>query len=166
MKSISNLTAIIYGLRFRFVPPRCVIRWGVGESRGREEGSPVSVFGAQVEKMIQESTEPSPQGGRAGDRCGPPLMNPSGPRIRFFSRRAHTRTRVRKRTEKRAVFLFTRAHTSAAAFYLYCCSLRDVKSAIRADGRTLRDASDYRIRRRSLMRSRPEEGPAADGTHD
>lgn len=131
-----------------------------GEGRGREEGSPVSVFGAQIEK-IQESMGPSPPSGVAvTGACGPPPMSP--PRVR----RARSLTPSLARAGEKRPRSSSRGHTSAPRFLSLTAALRNVRRARSADGRALRDASDYRIRRRSLMRSRPEAGPAADGTHD
>lgn len=156
--SISNLTAIIYDLRFRFVPPRCVIRWG-RRAKGRRGIARFRFRSTGREDPGDNGA--SPPGVAMTGACGPPPMNPSGPRVRF----------------SRA---FTRSHTCGGGrgplgagtprqqplFISNHRSMQRQTRDSRMDGRYGMRAITGLNSDGALMRSRPEEGSAADGTHD
>jgi len=120
MGFISNLTAIIYDLRFRFVPPRCVIRWGGGPREGR--GIARFRFRSAGREDDPGVNGALPRGVAATGACGPPPMNPSGPRVRF----SRWNTRVRACGREEAGILFARAHLGSRFL-----SLRNVRRTIR-----------------------------------
>lgn len=121
--SISNLTAIIYGLRFRFVPPRCVIRWG----RGPREGGGIARFRFRSTDREDPGVNGAfpPSGVAVTGACGPPPMSP--PRVR----RARSLTSSLARAGEKRPRSSSRGHTSAPRFLSLTAALRNVRRAIR-----------------------------------
>jgi len=103
----------------------------------------------------------SPPGVAMTGACGPPPMNPSGPRVRFSRAFTHVQERKRPRGPLRAGTprqqpLFISNHRS----------MQRQTHDSRMDGRYGMRAITGLNSGGALMRSRPEEGSAADGTHD